>query len=118
MYAEHIIPVIEGVALGLEWVGVGLIPLAFAHAMLRGLREKLQGREDSYPRLKKYMGYALLLGLEFLVAADIIRTVTVEATVENLRPLGVLVFLRIVLGWSIAIEIDGCWPWKLSEKKD
>jgi uncharacterized membrane protein len=104
---------IELVARGLEIVGVAVIALAFVHAMIRGAIHFRQKLADAYQRLKVYIGRALLLGLEFLVAADIIRTVTVKPTLEGLESLGMLIVLRIVLGWSIALEIEGCWPWRV-----
>jgi uncharacterized membrane protein len=61
------------------------------------------------------MGKALLLGLEFLVAADIIRTVIIEPTIEGISSLGLLVVVRIVLGWSIEVEIQGRWPWQAAK---
>jgi uncharacterized membrane protein len=109
--------VVEGVATGLEYVGVGVIAVAFAHALIRSGIHCLQKRPDAYERLKQYLGKALMLGLEFLVAADIIRTVTIKPTLESLVSLGLLVLLRIVLGWSIAVELEGCWPWRVAERK-
>lgn len=106
---------IKFVARALELIGVAVIALAFGHALIRGLRHFWQRREDAYERLKVYIGRSLLLGLEFLVAADIIRTVTIEPTREGLMSLGMLVALRIALGWSIAVEVDGCWPWQVAK---
>ena len=57
-------------------------------------------------------GFALLLGLEFLVAADIIRTVAIETTLTNVAVLGALVVVRTVLSWSLVVEMDGRWPWQ------
>jgi uncharacterized membrane protein len=59
----------------------------------------------------------LQLGLEFLVAADIIRTVTVEPTMDKILSLGLLIVVRTFLSWSIAVEIEGCWPWQLASKR-
>ena len=116
---EHpgVITVIEFVARALEIIGVAVIALAFAHAMIRGALHFRQKREDAYERLKVYLGKALLLGLEFLVAADIIQTVTIEPTRERILSLGLLIIVRIVLGWSIAVEIEGCWPWEVAGRK-
>jgi uncharacterized membrane protein len=50
------------------------------------------------------------------VAADIIRTVTIAPTKDSLLSLGLLIALRIILGWSIAVEIDGCWPWQKAKQ--
>ncbi len=108
---------IELIARGLEVIGVGTITLAFCHAMVRSFVHFGQKREDAYERLKVYIGKALLLGLEFLVAADIIRTVTIAPTREGILSLGLLILVRIVLGWSIAVEIEGCWPWQMAERQ-
>lgn len=105
------------VARGLELVGVLTIALAFLHALLRGLMHIGQNRPAAYEKLRLYIGKALLLGLEFLVAADIIRTVTIEPTQGALLSLGLLILVRIVLGWSIAVEIEGCWPWQVAGNK-
>lgn len=109
--------IIEATAKGLEILGVAVIAMAFAHAMIRAAGHFARKREDAYERLRVYLGKALLLGLEFLVAADIIRTVTVEPTTGGILSLGLLVVVRIVLGWSIAVEIEGCWPWQVSKNR-
>jgi len=109
--------VFEFTATGLESIGVAVIAFAFLHAMARAALQFRQRREGAYERLRMYIGKALLLGLEFLVAADIIRTVTVEPTREDVLSLGLLVVVRIVLSWSIAVEIEGCWPWRVAEKR-
>ncbi len=116
MDPEKVNAVIEVVARGMELVGVGVVAMAFVHAMVRAVRHFGQKREDAYERLKKYIGKSLMLGLEFLVAADIIRTVTIKPTLEGLLSLGMLIGLRIVLGWSIAVEIEGCWPWQVATR--
>lgn len=65
-----------------------------------------------------YRGYrhrvarALLLGLELLVAADIIRTVALEPTLQNVLILGLLVLIRTVLSWGLVVEIEERWPWQ------
>ena len=112
MAQTAIIAGIECVAGVLEIVGVAVITLAFAQALVRAVRHFGQRRADAYERLRVYLGKALLLGLEFLVAADIIRTVLIESTLDGIMSLGLLVVVRIVLGWSIAVEIEGCWPWQ------
>jgi uncharacterized membrane protein len=108
--------IVEWTAQGLENLGVAVIAFAFIHALTRAALHVTQKRPDAYERLKHYLGKALMLGLEFLVAADIIRTVTVKPTLDGLMALGLLVVLRIVLGWSIAVELDGCWPWRVKEE--
>ena len=117
MIPEQVNAGIELIARALELVGVAAIALAFGYALLRGLLHLGQKRADAYERVRVYVGKALLLGLEFLVAADIIRTVTIAPTVDGLLSLGLLIAVRIVLGWSIAVEIEGCWPWQVAKTK-
>jgi uncharacterized membrane protein len=57
-------------------------------------------------------GRSILLALEFLVAADIIRTVAVEPSLENVAVLGLIVLIRTLLSFSLEVEIDGTWPWR------
>ena len=54
----------------------------------------------------------MLLGLEILVAADIVRTVALEATLESVAILGLLVLIRTFLSWALAVETEGRWPWQ------
>ncbi|WP_212742887.1 DUF1622 domain-containing protein [Sphingomonas sp. 2SG] len=58
------------------------------------------------------LGRSILLGLEFLVAADIINTVAVEPTIESLLVLASIVLIRTFLSFSLKVEIDGRWPWQ------
>jgi len=109
--------VIESIALGIEILGVAVIGFAFLHAIIRGILHFSRRKEDAFERLKIYIGKALQLGLEFLVAADIIRTVTIEPTREGLLSLGLLIVVRTVLSWSITVEIEGCWPWQVAKNK-
>lgn len=104
------------VATGLKIVAIGVIGAAFAHALLRAVRHLRQRRGDAYQSLKVYLGKALMLGLEFLVAADVIRTVLIEYTVGGLYAFGILILMRIALGWPIAVETEGCWPWQMAAR--
>lgn len=108
---------VEWIALALELTGIGVIALTFLHALLRAVRHFGQRPEDAFERLKCYIGKALQLALEFLVAADIIRTVTVKPTTEGILSLGLLIIVRTVLSWSITVEIEGCWPWRVAGRR-
>lgn len=66
----------------------------------------------SYGHYRSELGKALLVGLELLVAADIIRTVALDASLENIAILAALVAVRTVLGWTVTVEIEGRWPWQ------
>ncbi len=117
MENPNAITAVASVAGVLEAAAVILIAASFAHALLRALFHFSKKRDDAYSRLRVYLGKALLLGLELLVAADIIRTVLIETTMQSIISLGLLVLVRIVLGWSIAVEVEGCWPWQMADKK-
>ena len=116
METNGVMYIIESIARGLEVFGVVVVAFAFLHATLRGLVHLSQKKTDAYQRLKIYIGKALQLGLEFLVAADIIRTVTVSPTRENILTLGLLIVVRTFLSWSITVEIEGCWPWQVAKR--
>jgi hypothetical protein len=62
-------------------------------------------------------GRAILLGLEFLVAADIVGTVVVDPTFENLGVLGLIVLIRTALSFALEVEINGHWPWQHSQRR-
>lgn len=108
---------IEWIALSLEMLGVAVIALVFAHAIVRALLHFGQKRENAYELLRIYVGKGLLLGLEFLVAADIIRTVSIEPTIEGIGGLGMLIIVRFFLGSSITLETEGRWPWQPAKNK-
>lgn len=67
---------------------------------------------------KRALGQGLLLGLDLLIAGDIIRTVTLELTVENVGALGLLVVVRTFLAWALVVELSGRWPWQLRSEAD
>jgi len=71
-----------------------------------------QGLEEAYRIVRTVFGRSILLGLEFLVAADIIRTVAVQPSLQNVAVLGLIVLIRTFLSFSLEVEIDGRWPWQ------
>lgn len=109
--------IVDALAAGLEFSGVAVIALAFLYATVRGLVHFGQKTPSAYESLKIFIGRALQLGLEFLVAADVIRTVTIEPTRSSLLTLGLLIAVRTFLSWSITVEIEGCWPWQVAKKE-
>ena len=109
---ESVRELIELAARAIELLAVVVIVVAIAHATARYLLHMGQKREGAYERYKVHLGKALLLGLEFLVAADIVRTVALEPTMLNVATLGVLVVVRTFLSWSLVVEIEGRWPWQ------
>ena len=104
---------IEGAALGVEVMAVLVIVIAIVFGTARFLFHVSQGRVDAYRFYKEHLTKALLLALEFLVAADIVRTVAIDTTLANVAILGALVVVRTVLSWSLVVEMDGRWPWQV-----
>lgn len=96
-----------------EAVGVGVLVLGLVWSVVVAGRVwlKAEGRE-AYRILRESFGGVLLLGLEILVAADLIRTVAVEPSMENVLVLGLIVLIRTFLSFSLEIEIEGVPPWR------
>jgi uncharacterized membrane protein len=106
--------IIETVGKGVDAAGVGLIVVGAVYATLRFLMRLLRrDRADmAYRGYREGLGKALLLGLEFLVAADIIRTVAITPTFTSVGVLAVIVLIRTFLSWSLELELEGRWPWQ------
>lgn len=111
---ERVLDVVEYVALVIELLAVAVIAVGVLYAITMFLRNHLgKGRAAGYERqFRSQLGNSLLVGLEILVAADIIRTVALEPSLTNVAILGILVLVRTFLSWSLVVEIEGRWPWK------
>jgi uncharacterized membrane protein len=117
---ETILDWIEMAALAIEIIAVAIIVGAIVYAISYFLFQSIFRPEQSgqYQQLKFRLGKALLLGLEILVAADIVRTVALEATFESVVVLGLLVLIRTFLSWALVVEIEGRWPWQPKREGD
>ena len=104
----------EWIARGVESVGVAILVVGSLIALCRaGIHlMKRQDPTQVYRRLRSFLGRSILLGLEVLVAADLIRTVAVDPSLENVGVLGLIVLIRTFLSFSLDIEIDGRLPWR------
>jgi uncharacterized membrane protein len=111
---DTILEWIELAALAIEILAVVIIIAAIAYALARYLFHVVVQRdvEGRYRELKVRLARALLLGLEILVAADIVRTVALEATIQSVIVLGLLVVIRTFLSWALVVEIEERWPWQ------
>jgi len=111
---DRILEWIDFAALAIEILAVMIIVVAIFYAMIRyTLRTILRpGAGNEYQALKVRLGKSLLLGLEILVAADVVRTVALEATLASVTVLGLLVLIRTFLSWALVVEIEGRWPWQ------
>ena len=103
----HVVRVVEAVGAGIMVLG-GLGALAlFARDVLRA---RVPGA--AYRDLRSNLGRCILLGLEVLIVADIVRTIIVDPTLRSVAVLGAIVVIRIILSFSLEVEIDGVWPWR------
>lgn len=102
----------EALGLGFDVFGVLIILVGVLIATLRFAQQGLTRQQESYHRYRVEIGSALLLGLEVLVAADIIKTVALEPGFENLGILAILVVIRTFLSWALVLEVEGRFPWQ------
>jgi len=100
-------------AIGIEVMAVGVIVIAILVGTARYLLKFSQWHTDAYETYKRHLAKSLLLGLNFLVAADIVRTVSLAPTLHSIAILGSLVVIRTFLSWSLVVELEGRWPWDL-----
>jgi len=109
---ETAIRVIDAAALGVEILAVIVIVFAVLFGTGRFVLHGRNDHGDGFRIYKQHLTKGLLLGLEFLVAADIVRTVAIDTTLVNVAVLGALVAVRTVLSWSLIVEMEGRWPWQ------
>ena len=103
---DDVVQVVEGVGVAILLLG-GLGTLIHS-GMLYLIPAR---RARAYYYFRKHLGRVILLGLEVLIIADIIRTVIVDQSPESVAVLATIVVVRIALSWSLEVEIDGVWPW-------
>lgn len=105
---------IQTVAVLIQALGVLIVSLGLAWALWRFAAALLrkQGDASAYVRLRADVGASILLGLEFLVAADIIETVTAPTSKERVLLLGAIVLIRTFLSFALETELHGVVPWK------
>lgn len=97
---------------GAEIAGVALIIGGLLLASTRYAFSRPADGQSRYQRYRHDLGRAILLGLEVLVAADIVRTVAFTPTMDSVAVLALIVAIRTFLSWSLALELDGRWPWQ------
>jgi uncharacterized membrane protein len=95
-----------------ESVGIAILVLGGLSVFVRSGIELLRHEPSTYSKLRERLGQVILLGLEVLIVGDIIRTIAVEPTLESVGVLAIIVLIRIVLSFSLEVEIDGVWPWR------
>lgn len=100
------------IGMAVDAVGVAVIVIGLAAATVRAAFSDPPTGLDRYAAYRRSLGKAILLGLELLVAGDIIKTVAVSPTLENMAVLGAIVAIRTFLSFSLELEINGRWPWQ------
>jgi len=114
MFDQLATQIAHDVAKAIELVGIAIIAVgAVVNLLLFAVRAANSAeRDDAVAALRSSLGRSILLGLEFLVAADIINTVAVTPTLESVTVLAIIVAIRTFLSFSLELEIEGRWPWQ------
>src|ERR687893_410844 len=102
----------------IDFVGVVIIALGALIGVILCAQDLLRQERavNAYSHLRTFLGRSLLLGLEFLVAGDIIKTVAIGTTLDSVIVLAIVVLVRTILSLSIDVEIDGRWPWEAAKQ--
>ena len=105
--------VVEHIVRGIEACGIAVLVIGAVLALGNWAVEarRPEHRQAAYGRLRRKLARVILLGLEILLLADIILTIVVEPTLDSVVILAIIVAIRIVLSFSLEVEIDGSWPW-------
>jgi uncharacterized membrane protein len=118
---DSITDLIETISILIEILAVALIAATVVYGTLSYvivlLRRHIPAAQ-AYTRYRHTLARAIMLALELLVAADLARTVILEPSFQNIGVLALLVAIRIVLGWSLVVEIEGRWPWQSPPKNE
>ncbi len=114
---EFVKPIAEFCAATMEIFGIFIIVSFTLFALLMGLIQLLKkiNTEKIFLKVRHRIGRGILLGLEFLVAADIIHTVAVELTFKTVGVLSIIVLIRTFLSFTLDVELTGKWPWQKQE---
>ena len=104
----------EAVGVAFEFAGVAALAIGFVVALAISLAVWVRRRSgrDAFRTLRESFGGVILLGLELLVAADLVKTVTSNPTLTDALVLGIIVLIRTILSFSLQVEIDGVVPWR------
>jgi uncharacterized membrane protein len=107
---------VDVAATGIEIFAVGVIVVGFILATIRFVVQVREKIDAAYTNYRIMLGRSMLLGLEFLVAGDVVRTVALAPTLSNLAILGVLILVRTFLSWSLVVEMENRWPWQAARE--
>lgn len=111
--------VMELVVHGFEIGGVTILVVGSLAACLHALwTSRTLGGQQAYESARRNVGRAILLGLEFLIIADIVLTITVDPTLESALALGLIVLVRTFLSFSLEVELEGTLPWRRAQRSE
>jgi len=110
---------VQWVTHALEIVGVSVIAIGALATLVNFLRSLLGGgdRLEAFTAFRSNLGRSILLGLEFLIAADIVYTVAIEPSLNSVAVLAAIVAVRTFLSFSLSLEIEGRWPWQRGDSR-
>jgi uncharacterized membrane protein len=107
--------VMEGIVYIFEAAGVAIFALGSLAAVVRGAASWSRGaRATVYRQVRRDIGLSILLGLEVLIIADIIETITIDLSLESALILAIIVLVRTLLSFSLEVELEGAFPWRLA----
>lgn len=108
--------IISLLAYGIEGVGVLVMLVGASYSSVIFIRHFNRVPEGiAYHTFRRQLGRSIILGLEFLIAGDIMQTIIVAATLENVAVLGLIILIRTFLSMTLHLEIEGRWPWRQAE---
>lgn len=103
----------------IEMLGIGIITVFAVYALLNAAVRLLRKEEEDsvFHGVRQFLGRGILLGLEFLIAADIIYTVAIDLTFKTVGVLAIIVLIRTFLSFTLEVEINGRWPWQDKQRE-
>ncbi|MBA2780507.1 DUF1622 domain-containing protein [Billgrantia kenyensis] len=107
-----IIEIIDTIALIIELLGVAVIVGGFAITSWRFFHHRMFHEQRAFMHYRHGIARALILGLDFLIAGDVIKTVIIANTGQQVATLGIIVLIRAFLAFTLHVEVEGHWPWQ------
>lgn len=114
----NFVEVVEAVGKSVDVAGITIILIGVIAASVQFLRRLRNGLDSAYGLYRVGLGRAILLGLEFLIAGDIIRTVATSPTFQSVGVLGSIVLIRTFLSLALNLEVEGRLPWQRARKAE
>ncbi len=111
---DRMLELIESAAVVIDLAGVAIIAAGIVIGLALGLRDRLRSQDACavYQASRQRIGRAIVLGLEILVASDIIHTVAIEPTLLNAGVLAILIVVRTFINWTLVLDLEERWPWQ------